>query len=59
MVNENFFVITIATVVILFMAGIFYLSLNDRKNNQEMFEKCIAAGNQYVSGNCVVGRGKN
>lgn len=45
--------ILLAAVSVFFMWGLGYLILADSEDNRLFREQCVAAGNQYVSGNCV------
>jgi len=33
-----------------------YGVINHKKIEQQMYEKCISVGNQYIQGNCVIGK---
>jgi hypothetical protein len=46
-------IILLAAVSVFFMWGIGYLILADMKDSAVFKEQCVAAGNQYVKGNCV------
>jgi hypothetical protein len=46
-------IILLAAVSVFFMWGLGYLILADMKDSAVFKEQCVAAGNQYVKGNCV------
>jgi len=46
-------IILLAAVSVFFMWGLGYLILADMEDKRIFKEQCVAAGTQYVNGNCV------
>ena len=58
--SDNTFWICFWIIALFVIASLFgslgYVVINHKKIEQQMYEKCISVGNQYIQGNCVIGK---
>lgn len=58
--SDNTFWISFWVIVLFAIIGLFgsvgYSVVKQKQIEQQMFEKCISVGNQYIQGNCVIGK---
>ena len=50
------FWVIVPFVIASFFGSVGYGVINHKKIEQQMYEKCISVGNQYIQGNCVIGK---
>lgn len=50
------FWILVLIVLLSFFGSMIYVTKSRQHSEQQMYEKCISVGNQYIQGNCVIGK---